>query len=183
MVDLSSYSTNYQGLGQQLQHFLASSTFFWLITIAIVFFICAVMISGFKKVATPNRLKWLLLHTLSLFLIGYFILPIGFNKFVNVIIFSFFVTLLSTAYRYIILHTKFDWKNRSLWFFVNLFTLFVVQIIYEVLKVTDLLLQLLFTAFCLTIVGASVHFSHKDEPTRNPPMRPRRPWRRNRRHR
>ena len=94
-MGLESYASDYSGIGQQLQHILASSTFYWLITIAIVFFIGAVLIGGFKEVATRNRLKWVLLHTLSLFLVGYFLLPLNFNRFLNVGLFAFFVTIFS----------------------------------------------------------------------------------------
>ncbi|MBT4446441.1 hypothetical protein HOA92_03075 [archaeon] len=166
-MGLESYASDYSGIGQQLQHILASSTFYWLITIAIVFFIGAVLIGGFKEVATRNRLKWVLLHTLSLFLVGYFLLPLNFNRFLNVGLFAFFVTIFSYGYRYLLMNVTSSWKIMCQWFLINLFTLLIVQILYDVLGVTDNLLRLIFAAFCLTLVGVYVHSQHKGPNPKN----------------
>ncbi len=172
--NLAEYTGSYESIGQQLQHVLASSAFFWLLTLAIVFFIVAVLIGGFKKVATSNGFKWLFLHTLSIFLIGYFLMPKNLNKFVNVALFALFVTAISAGYRYVLYQQKWKKDATILWFFINLFTLLIIQIIYEVLHVTDILLQLLFAAFCLTLVGASVHGAHKNtsKPAKAKPGKP-----------
>lgn len=152
---------DYANWGQGLQSSLASDTMFWLMTIALVFFIIVVMINGFKKVANPGRLKWLLLHALSIFIIGYFLKDFSLNRYLTILIFAFFVTLLSTCYRYFMFHVQDSMNNRGLWFIINLMTFLVIQILYEVLNVTDVTLKIFFASFCLTLVGALVHRDFK----------------------
>jgi hypothetical protein len=158
---------DYTNFGQGLQSSLASNALFWIITLALVFFIIAVMVTGFKKIANPRGLKWLLLHSLSIFLIGYFLKDFTLNKYLVVFIFAFFVTFLSTIYRYFMFKVNDKMKNRGVWFVINLLTLLVVQILFDVINVTNSTLKIFFAGFCLTLVGALIHRDFKHIGSKN----------------
>ncbi len=160
---------DYVNFGQGLQTFLASGTMFWIVTFGIIFFVIVVMMNGFKKVANPGRLKWLLLHSLSFFLIGYFLNGVNLNKFLIILIFALGITSLSSFYRYFMFKVNDTMKNRGVWLIINLITLMVLNILYEVLAITDPVLLIFFSAFCLTLVGSLAHRDFK--PINNKPKK------------
>ncbi len=139
----------------------ASISLYGILFLAILILIGAILLAGLASIISINRLQCFLLHTLSIFLIGYFLLPLGLNDYINVLVFALFVTFLSGAYRFVLFKDKWNWKIRGQWLGINLFTLFVVQILFDVLSVTNTLVQLFFAAFCLTLVGVYVHPSFK----------------------
>src|SRR3990167_2051531 len=116
-------SLDYSNFGQALQVSLASSTMFILMTIALVIFIGAVMIGGFKQVATKGRIKWLLLHTFSIFILAYILKDFTLNKYLEVLIFGAGVTLFSAFYRYLMYIQRPKSNLIVTWLVINSLTL------------------------------------------------------------
>lgn len=160
---------DYVNVGQQLQSGILTNTIFWVITIALFILVIAIAIVGFKKILNSGRLTWFILHSISIFLIGYIFKDVNLNQYLFVLIMAILVTLLSTFYRYVmfnvVLKLKDCWKNLGFWALINFFSFLFVQIIYNVIKLTDPFLKVIFAAFFITLAGALVNRDFK--PTAN----------------
>lgn len=163
---------DYVNFGQQLQSGVLTNTIFWVITIALAILVIAISIVGFKKILNTGRLKWFILHSISIFLVGYFFRNLIPNQYLFILILAILVTLLATFYRYVMFKTIDTWKNRGFWFLINLFSFLVIQIIYNVIKLTEPFLQIVFASFCITLVGAIVHRDFKPIPKTKNHFRP-----------
>lgn len=128
-----------------------------LLFLSILFLIIAIVIGGVAVVLTSNRFKCFLVHLMSLLIVGYFLSKLQLHSYVQVLFFAIGITLISGIYRLIMFTDKWNWNIRGQWFLINIVTLFVVQILFNVLQVTSRTGQLLFAGLCLTLVGVFVH--------------------------
>lgn len=147
----------YSTVGEGIQASLTSKTIFWSLTILLVIIILAVIFIGAKKLFTSGRLKWLLLHTASVFVVGYSLRNVTLNKYVELLIFALVITVLAALYRYLMYHKGFKWKSFLKWVGINIGIFYFLLILFEVVSLTNNLLRILYAGMALTIVGALFH--------------------------
>ena len=153
----------YSEIGQGLQSSITGMTIFIALTILLIFVIIAVIKGGYKNLFTKGRIKWLLINTAQIFVVGYTLGNFELNKYLEVIIFALLITLITKGIKYLMYHEKWENKVMLKWFAINLITFYFIMILFEVVPLTDNLLRIFFGGILLTLIGAMFYkpkFSH-----------------------
>ena len=138
----------YTAIGQGTQGLV------WSLVLFVITLLIAIGIVGLKKLCTKNRLKWFVVHTIIILVLGFLLNLIAQNSYIETIIFVVLFTLLVKLYRQVTIKEKWILKDLLKWFVIYLLSFFFITMTFDMTGAADSIIRIVYAGLIITLLGA-----------------------------